>query len=89
MYYELVVCESYGSKWVTLFEAPLAPIPQQVDLLAKVVHVCVGTAACPGTADFRPCTQHAKIYRFVVFFFERMLLFIIQNKNYSKKKIYL
>jgi hypothetical protein len=27
----------------------------------------VGTAACPGTADFRPCAPQAKIYRLVPF----------------------
>jgi hypothetical protein len=41
--------------------------PQQVDLWVRVMHVCVGTAACPGTADFRPCAPQAKNYRFVPF----------------------
>jgi hypothetical protein len=37
----------------------------------------VGTAACPGTADFRPCAPQAKIYRFVPF---------LQKKKKEEKK---
>jgi hypothetical protein len=46
---------------------PGAPRPQQVDLWVRMVHVCVGTAACPWTADFTPCAPQAKFYRFVPF----------------------
>ena len=35
--------------------------PPQVVLWVAMVHVCVGTAACPGTADFSPCAPQAKI----------------------------
>ena len=45
--------------------------PQQVDLWVRARHVCVGTAACPGTADFSPCAPQAKIYRFVPFFLKK------------------
>ena len=45
--------------------------PQQVDLWVRVVHVCVGTAACLGTADSRPCAPQAKNYRFVPFFLKK------------------
>ena len=40
---------------------------QQVNLWVRVLNVCVGTAACPWTADFTPCVPKAKIYRFVPF----------------------
>jgi hypothetical protein len=45
--------------------------PQQMDLWVRVLHVCVGTAACPWTADFRPCAPQAKIYRFVPFYLKK------------------
>jgi hypothetical protein len=35
----------------------------------------VGTAACPGTAEFRPCAPQAKFYRFV-FFLRKKKFFI-------------
>jgi hypothetical protein len=52
--------------------------PQQVDLWVRARHVCVGTAACPGTADFNPCAPQAKIYRFVPFL-----------KTKKKKKVFI
>jgi hypothetical protein len=44
-----------------------------VDLWVRVLHVCVGTAACPGTAECRPCAPQAKIYRFVFMFIKNKL----------------
>jgi hypothetical protein len=76
--------------------------PQQVDLWVRVRHVCVGiTAACPGTADFRPCAPQAKIYRFVPFFGENFFyckfrdflttwwkapFWLVENRGKKKKK---
>ena len=31
-----------------------------MDLWVRALHVCVGTAACPGTADSSPCVPQAK-----------------------------
>jgi hypothetical protein len=50
--------------------------PQQVDLWVRLLHVCVGMAACPWTSDFRPCAPQAKIYRFVPFY-----LFFFKKKK--------
>jgi hypothetical protein len=46
--------------------------PQQVDLWVRVLHVCVGTAACPWTADVRPCAPQAKIKRFAPFYLKKL-----------------
>ena len=56
-----------------LYDCMIRMKPQQVDLWVRMVHVCVGTAACPRTADFRLCAPQAKIYRFVPFKKKRFL----------------
>ena len=61
-YFKMLLKITQGSKCIG---------PQEVDLWVRVLHVCVGTAACPWTADFRPCAPQAKIYRFVPFFFKK------------------
>jgi hypothetical protein len=43
------------NKWICGFECCMYEL------------VCVGTAACPWTADVRACAPQAKIYRFVPF----------------------
>ena len=53
-----------------------------MDLWVRARHVCVGTAACPGTADFRPCAPQAKIYRFVPFKQSKNVFYMVNSETF-------
>jgi hypothetical protein len=58
--------------------------PQQVDLWVRVLRVCVETAACPRTADFKSCAPRAKNYKFVPFLLKKRVFYRVNSWTFLR-----